>query len=30
MPKRIATATVNRLLHHAHVLLTKGTQVHIA
>ena len=26
MPKSIATATVDRLLHHAHVLITKGTQ----
>ena len=26
MPKSIATATVDRLLHHAHVLSTKGTQ----
>ena len=30
MPKSIATATVDRLLHHAHVLITKGTQAHIA
>ena len=30
MPKSIATATVDRLLHHAHVLDTKGTQAHIA
>jgi DNA replication protein DnaC len=26
MPKSIATATVDRLLHHAHVIFTKGTQ----
>ena len=26
MPKSIATATVDRLLHHAHVIITKGTQ----
>ena len=26
MPKSIATATVDRLLHHAHVLISKGTQ----
>jgi DNA replication protein DnaC len=26
MPKTLATATVDRLLHHAHVLITKGTQ----
>ena len=25
MPKTLATATVDRLLHHAHVLLTDGT-----
>jgi DNA replication protein DnaC len=25
MPKTLATATVDRLLHHAHVLLTEGT-----
>ena len=30
MPKSLATATVERLLHHAHVLITKGTQAHIA
>ncbi len=24
MPKRLATATVERLLHHAHVLITDG------
>src|ERR1700758_4544279 len=27
MPKSIATATVDRLLHHAHVIITVGTQV---
>jgi DNA replication protein DnaC len=26
MPKTLATATVERLLHHAHVIVTKGTQ----
>ena len=26
MPKTLATATVDRLLHHAHVLITNGTQ----
>ena len=26
MPKTIATATVDRLMHHAHILITKGTQ----
>jgi hypothetical protein len=30
MPKTIATATVDRLMHHAHILITKGTQAHIA
>jgi DNA replication protein DnaC len=32
MPKTMATAiaTVDRLLHHAHILITKGTQAHIA
>jgi molybdopterin-guanine dinucleotide biosynthesis protein len=25
MPKTLAAATVDRLLHHAHVLLTDGT-----
>ena len=25
MPKTMATATVDRLLHHAHVLITNGT-----
>ena len=30
MPKTMATATVDRLLHHAHVIITKGTQAHIA
>ena len=25
MPKTLATATVDRLLHHAHVLITDGT-----
>jgi DNA replication protein DnaC len=27
MPKTLATGTVDRLLHHAHVLITVGTQV---
>ncbi|HEY6422879.1 MAG TPA: ATP-binding protein [Pseudonocardiaceae bacterium] len=26
MPKTLATATVDRLLHHAHIVLTSGTQ----
>jgi hypothetical protein len=26
MPKTLATATVDRLLHHAHLILTCGTQ----
>ena len=26
MPKSMATATVDRLMHHAHVIITKGTQ----
>ena len=26
MPKSIATATVDRLIHHAEILSTKGTQ----
>ncbi len=26
MPKTLATAAVDRLLHHAHLVLTKGTQ----
>ena len=25
MPKTLATATIDRLLHHAHVILTEGT-----
>jgi DNA replication protein DnaC len=25
MPKTLATATVDRLLHHAHIVLTEGT-----
>ncbi len=29
MPKSLATATVERLLHHAHVLNTNGTQAYI-
>ena len=27
MPKTLATATVDRLLHHAHVVLTEGTSL---
>lgn len=30
MPKNLAGATVDRLLHHAHLCLTKGTQTVIA
>ena len=26
MPKSMATATVDRLMHHAHVIITEGTQ----
>jgi DNA replication protein DnaC len=25
-----ATAMIDRLMHHAHILITKGTQAHIA
>ena len=27
MPKTLATATVDRLLHHAHIVLTEGTSL---
>ena len=30
MPKTLATATVDRLLHHAHLLLTEGTSLRLA
>jgi DNA replication protein DnaC len=30
MPKTLATATVDRLLHHAHVCLTSGESVRLA
>ncbi len=30
MPKTLATATVDRLLHHAHLLTTKGDSHHLA
>jgi hypothetical protein len=30
MPKTLATATVDRLLHHAHVVLTEGSSHRIA
>lgn len=30
MPKGLATATVDRLLHHAHVVLTEGSSVRLA
>jgi hypothetical protein len=29
-PKTLVTATVDRLLHNAHVIITNGTQAHIA
>ena len=29
MPKTLATATVHRLLHHAHVVLTEGTSLRL-
>lgn len=28
IPKTLATATVNRLLHHAHIVITEGTKPH--
>ncbi|MGB8199272.1 MAG: ATP-binding protein [Pseudonocardiaceae bacterium] len=30
MPKTLATATVDRLLHHAHIVLTEGTSLRLA
>jgi DNA replication protein DnaC len=30
MPKTLATATVDRLLHHAHVILTEGTSLRLS
>jgi hypothetical protein len=30
MPKTLATATVDRLLHHAHVVLTEGSSHRLA
>ncbi len=30
MPKTLATATVDRLLHHAHVIVTEGTSLRLA
>lgn len=30
MPKTLATATVDRLLHHAHVVITEGTSLRLA
>jgi len=30
MPKGLAAATVDRLLHHAHVVLTEGTSLRLA
>jgi len=30
MPKSLATATVDRLLHHAHIVLTEGTRLRLA
>ena len=29
MPKTLATATVDRLLHHAHIVLTEGTSLRL-
>lgn len=29
MPKTLATATVNRLLHHAHRILTEGSSLRL-
>jgi DNA replication protein DnaC len=29
-PKTLATATVDRLLHHAHVVLTEGTSLRLS
>ena len=30
MPKGLATATVDRLLHHAHVIITDGSSIRLA
>jgi len=30
MPRTLATATVDRLLHHAHVVLTEGASYRLA
>jgi DNA replication protein DnaC len=30
MPKTLATATVDRLLHHAHLILTESTSLRLA
>jgi DNA replication protein DnaC len=30
MPKMVATATVDRLLHHAHVVVTRGDSFRLA
>jgi hypothetical protein len=30
MPETLATATVDRLLHHAHIVLTEGTSLRLA
>ena len=30
MPKTLATATVDRLLHHAHLVTTEGTSLRLA
>jgi hypothetical protein len=30
MPNTLATATVDRLLHHAHVVLTEGTSLRLS
>jgi DNA replication protein DnaC len=30
MPKTLATATVDRLLHHAHLILTEGKSLRLA
>lgn len=29
MPETLATATVDRLLHHAHVVITEGTSLRL-
>ena len=30
MPKTLAAATVDRLLHHAHIVITEGTSLRLA